>query len=234
MLRNPLTPFWGLRCSRGMQTLPEDEIYEDSARLRRGGEDRRSVIRLGDPGGGGDVDAEPKPEPELVRAGDAVTVVLPARERVRRARRPRAPHVAAVTLAVLGAGVSIRLLRRPSGHSGVRSEVTTRHFAAAPSAPRERGAARSAHHRIETAARQRAEVQRRAVHRGERRVRMSLSATSVPARVRPVPATPAAGYAPQGGTGPAVDDGPAPVRSEQQSPPAPRRRPPCLPGTLGC
>jgi hypothetical protein len=218
-----------------MQTLPEDEIHEDSARSRRDGENCRSVVRLGDPGGGDTVYAEP--EPELVLAGDAVTVVLPARERVRRVGRPRAPHVAAVTLAVLGAGVSIRLLRRPSGRGGVRSEATTRHFAAAPSAPRERGAARSAHYRIETAARQRAEGQRRAVHRGvggERRARTSLPATSVPARVRPVPATPAAGYAPQDGAGPAVDDGSAPVRSEQQSPPAPRRRPPCLPGTLGC
>jgi hypothetical protein len=164
--------------------------------------------------------------------------VLPPHERVRLARRLRAPRVAAVTLVVLGAGVSIRLLRRPSGHGGVRSEATTRHLAGAPSAQRERGAARSAHHRIEASTRPGARRQRRAVHRragtGERRARTSPSTTSVPARVRPMPVTPTAGYVPQGGAGPAVDDSSPPVRSEPQPAPAPRRRPPCLPGTLGC
>jgi hypothetical protein len=219
-----------------METLPEDDIYESRARTKRGGEDHRAVIRLGDPARGGDVDVEAEPEPS--RASDAVTVVLPPRERVRLAGRLRAPRVAAVTLVVLGAGVSIRLLRRPSGHGGVRSEATTRHLAGAPSAQRERGAARSAHHRIEASARPGAGRQRRAVHRragtGERRARTSLSATSVPARVRPMPVTPTAGYVPQGGAGPAVDDAPPAVRSEPQPAPTPRRRPPCLPGTLGC
>ncbi len=59
-----------------METLPEDDIYESPARLKRGGEDRLAVIRLGDPAGGGDCDVEAKPEPP--RASDAVTVVLPA------------------------------------------------------------------------------------------------------------------------------------------------------------
>ena len=162
-----------------METLPEDDIYESRARTKRGGEDHRAVIRLGDPARGGDVDVEAEPEPS--RASDAVTVVLPPHERVRLARRLRAPRVAAVTLVVLGAGVSIRLLRRPSGHGGVRSEATTRHLAGAPSAQRERGAARSAHHRIEASTRPGARRQRRAVHRrpdtGERRARTSPSTT---------------------------------------------------------
>ena len=55
-------------------------------------------------------------------------------------------------VAVIGAGVSIRLFRRPSEHRGVRSPATARHVAGVPSLRREHGAARSAHHRIEVCA----------------------------------------------------------------------------------
>lgn len=219
-----------------METLPEDDIYESGARLRRGGEDPLTVTRLGDPAGGRDIDVEAKPEP--LRPSDAVTVVLPPRERVRLAGRLRAPRVAAVTLVVLGTGISIRLLRRPNGHGGVRSPAITRHIAGVHLLQRERGAARSAHHRIEASARPGARRQRRAVHRragaGERRARTSPSTASVPARVRPVPVTPTAGYIPQDGVGPAADDAPPPARSEPRPAPAFRRKPPCVPGTLGC
>jgi hypothetical protein len=235
-LRTSLTRFWGRRCLRGMETLPEDDIYESRARFRRGGEDRLTVIRLGDPAGGRDVDVEAKPK--SLRPSDAVTVVLPPRERVWLAGRLRAPRVAAVTLVVLGAGISIRLLRRPNGHGGSRSPAITRHVAGVQLLQRERGAVRSAHHRIAASARPGARRQRRAGPRragaGERGARTSPATEIVPARVRPVPVTPTAGYVPQGGIGPAVDDAPPPVRSEPRPAPASRRRPPCVPGTLGC
>jgi len=221
-----------------METLPEDDIYESRTRSEHGVEDRRATLRLADPPGGRDFDVPAEPEPS--GASDAVTVVLPARGRVRFGGRLRAPRVVAVTLAVIGAGVSIRLLRRPSGHGGVRSEATAQHVAGVASLRRERGAARSAHRRIEASARREAGRQRRgAVHQragaGERRERPSRSTASVPARIRPVPTAPAGGYVPRVEPGPAADDAPPPpVRSEPQSSPAPRRRPPCLPGTLGC
>jgi hypothetical protein len=218
-----------------MGTFLEDNVYANRARWECGGEDRRTVVRLGDPASGGNVEIGAGSEP--LRAGDAVTVVLPPRKRVRLAGWLRAPRVAAVTLAVLGSGVSIRLLRRPGGHGGVRSGATAQHhLAGAPSTQRKRGAARSAHYRVGASTRRGAGGQRRAVRRvgsGER-ARASRSASSVPARVRPVPVTPTAGYVPQGGAGPAVDEAPARVPSEPQSAPVLRRRPPCLPGTLGC
>ena len=104
-------------------------------------------------------------------ASDAVDGrVARTRTRSGSAGRLRAHRVGAVTLIVLGAGVSIRLLRRPSGHGGVRSEATTQHVAGAPSVRRERGAARSAHRRIEASARREAGRQRRgAVHQAGRR-----------------------------------------------------------------
>lgn len=218
-----------------METLPEDAIYDSRGRLERGVEDCWTTLRLGDPPGGGDFDVQV--EPEVQRADDAVTVVLLARGRVRFGGQLRAPRVAVVTLAVIAVGMSIRLLRRPSGHGGVRSEATARHVAGVPSWRRERGAARSAHHQSEAFARRGAGRQREAVHRrtslGERKVRTLPLTTSVPVRVQPVPTPPAGGYVPQVEPAPAADV-PPPVRSEPQSAPAPRGRPPCLPGTLGC
>jgi hypothetical protein len=231
-----MTPFRGLRCLRGMETLPEDDIYQTWGRSERSTEDRWATLRLGDRPGGCDLDVQA--EPEVVGASDAATVVLPSRARVRFGGRLKAPRVAAVTLAVIGAGVSIRLLRRPSEHRGVRSPATARHVAGVPALRRERGAARSAHRRTEASAARGAGRRRGAVHRragvGERRERTSRSTASGAARVRPVPTAPAEGDVPQVEPGPAADDAPAPVRPAPQPAPAPRRRPPCLPGTLGC
>jgi thioredoxin-dependent peroxiredoxin len=67
-----------------------------------------------------------------VDAGEAVTVILPAHRGGRFPARLRAPRIAAVTLAVLGAGVSVRLLRRPGGHESLRTGAIPRHFASAP------------------------------------------------------------------------------------------------------
>lgn len=220
---------------RVVETLPEDDVYESRAPSGHAAEDA-VTMRLGDPPGGCDFGVQAEPDPRS--ADDAATVVLPARKQGRFPVRLRAPRMAAVTLVVLGAGVSIRLLRRPSGHGGVRSPAITRHVAGVHLLQRERGAARSAHHRIEASARPGVVRQRRAVHRrvgaGERRAGFSPSATGVPARVRPMPVAPTAGDVPQVGAGPAVDGAPPPVRSEPQLPPAPRGRPPCVPGTLGC
>jgi hypothetical protein len=103
-----------------MATLPEDDIYESPACTASGGGDREATLRLADLLGGRDFDVRPEP----VGGGGSV----PARGRDRFSVRRRAPRVAAVTLVVLGAGVSIRLLRRPSVHGGLHSGGTTQRF----------------------------------------------------------------------------------------------------------
>lgn len=108
-----MTPFRGLRCLRFVETLPEDNIYDSRGRLERGVEDCWTTLRLGDPPGGGDFDIQV--EPEVQRANDAVTVVLPARGRVRFGGQLRAPRVAAVTLAVIAVGIPI--VPRPASPS---------------------------------------------------------------------------------------------------------------------
>lgn len=119
-----MTPFRRLRCLRFVETLPEDNIYDSRARPEHGVEDRRVTLRLADPSSSCDFGVQA--EPEAQGTSDAVTVVLSAHGRVRFGGRLKAPRIVAVTLAVIGAGVSIRLLRRPSGHGGVRSEATAR------------------------------------------------------------------------------------------------------------
>ena len=65
-------PVSGLRCLRGGETLPEDDIYDNRGRSEHDVEDRRATLRLGDPPGGCDFDvqaehvqAELEPEPSL-------------------------------------------------------------------------------------------------------------------------------------------------------------------------
>lgn len=120
-----------------METLPEDDIYESLGPSARGVAHRRATLRLADLSGGCDFDAQPEPEP--VDVGEPVTVILPAHGRGRFPVRLRAPRIAAVTLAVLGAGVSVRLLRRPGGHDGLRTGAIRRHFASAPTTRRRPG-----------------------------------------------------------------------------------------------
>ncbi len=128
-------------------------------------------MRLGDLPGGCDFGVQAEPDPRSTE--DAVTVVLPARERVRFAVRLRAPRVAAVTVVVLGAGISIRLLRRPNG-GGVRSGTTARHFAGAP-APR-RGPLVLTRHRARISSQQGVGRQRGSVHRHSGQTRRARSA----------------------------------------------------------
>jgi len=216
-----------------METLPEEDIYENLAPSARGAADHRATLRLADLSGGCDFDAQPEPEP--VDVGEAVTVILPAHGRGRFPVRLRAPRVAAVTLAVLGAGVSVRLLRRPGGHDGLRTGAMTRHFASAPIARRRPGLV-SSQRRTEKSPR-----------RGVGRRGTAHHHSGPPKRARVASGVPDAGVRPRMGSAsarsegdvtsrsstPAVDDAPASARAVGPSP-APRRRPPCLPGTLGC
>lgn len=111
-----MTRFWRLRCLRVVEVIPEYDICEGdwsplNAHLEGDGEDGQATVLLGNPSGGCEFDMQT--ERESLPASDAVTVVLPSRERVRFPGWLRAPRLAAVTLVVLGAGVSIRLLKRP-------------------------------------------------------------------------------------------------------------------------
>jgi hypothetical protein len=170
----------------------------------------------------------------LFLGADALTVVLPSRERVWLSGWLRARGLAAVTLVVLGAGVSIRLLRRPAGRGDVREAAATRHVAepGARAVQRGRAAFRPVHGGAKTLRRRRAGRRHASVYRrpgpaGQTGVVSRSAISSVRARSRPVlSARPEAGVQ-------RVDGAPAPARAEAQSP-ASRRRPPCLPGTLGC
>lgn len=236
-----MTRFWRLRCLRVVEVIPEYDICEGdwsllNAHLKRDGEDGRATVLLGNPSGGCEFDMQT--ERESLSAGDAVTVVLPSRERVRFPGWLRAPRLAAVTLVVLGAGVSIRLLKRPGERDGVRAGATTRHFASAPTARHRRGASRSAHPRAKVLPRQGAERQRRGVHRrpgtaGQAGEASRTAISGVPARSWRAPERGQEDDVPRVDGVPGVNDASTPARSEAQSP-APHRRPPCLPGTLGC
>lgn len=218
-----------------METLPEDDIYERRTRSEHGVADHRATLHLADQSGGRDFDVQAEPEPP--GASDAVTVVLPAHEGARLPAWPRTRRVAAVTLVVLGSGVSIRLLRRPSGHDRVRAGATTRHAASAPSA-RRGPALIAAHRRAKTSPRRGVGRQRGSAHGHPgptKQVRIASRTPASGARANPGRA---ASPQPEGDVTradgiPAVDDVPTPARVETPSP-APRRRPPCLPGTLGC
>lgn len=233
--QNSLTPFWGLRCLKGMETLPEDDIYESRTRSEHGVADHRATLRLADQPRGRDFDVPAEPTPP--GAGDAVTVVLPAREGVRFPAWPRTRRVAAVTLVVLGSGVSIRQLRRASSHDRVRAGATTRHAASAPSV-RRGPALIVAHRRAKTSPWRGVGRQRGSAHGHLGPTKQASVASRTPASsVRANPGR-AASPQPEGDVTradgiPAVDNAPAPARVETPSP-APRRRPPCLPGTLGC
>jgi len=72
----------------------------------------------GDPPGGWDFGMQA--EPEAVGASDPATIVLSRREHGRFPGWLRTRRFAAATLLVLGAGASIRLLRRPIGRETVR------------------------------------------------------------------------------------------------------------------
>jgi hypothetical protein len=127
-----------------MEILPEDDIYERRGRSEHGVADHRAPLRPANQPDGRDFDDVPT-EPEPPGVSDAVTVMLPAHEGARLPAWLRTRGVAAVTLVVLGSGVSIRLLRRPSGQDRVRAGATTRHVASAPSV--RRGPALIAAHR---------------------------------------------------------------------------------------
>jgi hypothetical protein len=223
-----------------MEVIPEYDICEgdrfcEDARLEQDAGEGRTVVRLGMSSVSCDCDVQAAPE--HLGAGDAVTVGLPVRKRVRFFGRLGARGIAFVTLVVLGAGVSVKLFRRPSGRDGVRHAVTTRRILGAPAVQRERGVSRlGAHHRAKTSFRDGAGGrQRGSVHRHTRPIRQAtvVSGTSISGvYVRPPrkPSTRPEGDVPRVGGAPEADD--APTRA--QAPPSPRRGPPCVPGTLGC
>ncbi len=229
---NPLTRFWGLRCLRDMETLPEDDVYESLAPSARGAADPRAMLRLADSLGAGDFDAQPESEP--VDVGEAVTVILPAHGRGRFPVRLRAPRVAAVTLAVLGAGVSVRLLRRPGGHDSLRTGAATRHFAS-PVARRGPGLI-SARRWTERSPQRGGEWRRGTIHHRSgpaKGARVVSGAPDAGVRTRVGSAPPRSESATRGSGARSVDSAPASTRAVVPSS-APRRKPPCLPGTLGC
>ena len=216
-----------------METLLDDDIYESLTPSAPGVADGRAMLRLADLSGAGDFDVQPEPEP--VDVGEAVTVILLAQGRGRFPVRLRAPRVAAVTLAVLGAGVSVRLLRHPGGYDSLRTGATAQHFA--PPAARRGPGLVSARRRAEGSP-QRVVGQRRgpAHHRSgpAKRARVTSGAQDAGVRTRLGSASPRpAGGVARRDDAPGVDGAPASTRAVGPSP-APRRRPPCVPGTLGC
>lgn len=188
--------------------------------------DGGATLRLADPPGS-DFDVQLKPK--SLDASDAVTIVLPARVRGQFPAWLRAPRVAAVIL-VLGAGVSIRLLRRPSGDAGVREPATTKHFAGVSSSRRGPDALVLAHHRAKTSLWRGAGRQRGIVHGHPGSTTSPSGGRAHPGRglsSRPE------GDVTQASGAPAVDDTSASAHVGMPSAVS-RRRSPCLPGTLGC
>jgi hypothetical protein len=194
-----------------METLPEDDIYKSNT-CSEG-------------------------EPEPLGTGDAVTLVLVAHGRGRVPAWLRAPRVAAVTLVVCGAGVSVRLLRRPGGHDGHRAMLGARQLAPGQ-AERRDPAVISADRRARASSRRGAGRQRGGVHghagpRRRARVVMGPPRTDGHVQSRSASFPHVEGGVARDSGAPTVE--PAPVSSRGGIPsPAPRRRPPCVPGTLGC
>lgn len=193
--------------------------------------DGRATIVLGEPTSGAESDLLDQPEP---LDDDALTVVLRSGERVRCRGWLRAPQFAVVALLVLGAGVSIRVFRRQGGDDHVRAG-TARHRVTEPGArtAQKVGVASSpARPRTPPSRHERRRPQSRRLPRRTRRDRTAWSVRTDNRRL-PLspPQEPDDGTASAGGM-PHVDDAPPPQAEARRS--VPSRRPPCVPGTLGC
>lgn len=238
-----MTPFRHLRCLTCVEVIPEPEIVEGGrlflgARWEQAGQEGWAPVLLGGLSGGCWFDLQSGREPRW--ASDAVTVVLPSREGIGLCGWLRAPRLAAVTLVVVGAGLSIRLLRHPAGRGGVGGAVTMRHLAGASPALALRGRAVSSpvHRGVETLPWQRAGTLRASVQRrpgaAEQTGRASWSGiSSGRMRSRPAPLVRPVDGAPAVDDAPGADGAPAPAGAGVPSR-ASGGRAPCLPGTLGC
>jgi hypothetical protein len=218
-----------------MEALPEDNIRESRSRSEDDVRDGRATPCLTDSlGCRADVHFGLEPEPS--RAGDAVTVVLPAHGRGRFLASLRAPRVAAVTLVICGAGVSFRLLRRPGDHDGRQATPTSRQLVSGRAVRRDPTVISA--HRLAKASPGRGSERQIGGVRGRagltRRTRVVLGPRSGGRVQSGSVSSPHVGGDIARNSGPsAVDPAPASTRVGVP-PPVPDRRPPCLPGTLGC
>jgi hypothetical protein len=228
-----MTPFRDRWCLRVVMVVPAYDIDEDDGLLldsdpeldRR---DVRTTVVLGGPVSGGEFDLQDQPEPPL--NDDALTVVLCSGERVRRPGWLRAPRFAVIVLLVLGAGVSIRVFRRQGGESHDRGGVARHRIAEAGARAAQKIGTVSSPLRPRPAP-SRYELRRSQSRGRPRRTRrdQTVWSTSIDQRpTLPMPQAPENRAASTGGT-PHVDDAPPPETGAR-----PSRRPPCVPGTLGC
>jgi hypothetical protein len=215
-----------------MEALPEDDICESQIHAEHCVADCRDTLCLAIRQSDCDFGALTEPEPP--GASEAQTVSLSGREQY--GGRLRVSRLAAVTLAVAGVGVSIRLSRRPNEHRDIGSSATVLHAVGLSSSGRERGAVRLVHHQAKVSVQGRDGRRRRGVHRRgvarDRPVRVSWLGVSESAYVRPMSAQTA-------GRVPRVESGSAGVSTHLLTRPASQpvpasRRSPCVPGTLGC
>lgn len=230
-----LTPFRDRWCLRLVMVAPAYDIDEDDGLLldsdpeldRRDG---RATIVLGEPTSGAESALLDQPEP---LDEDALTVVLHSGERARRQGWVRAPRFAVIALLVLGAGVSIRVLRRQGGDSHVRAG-TARHRVTEPgsrAAQKIGVVSNPARPRTSPSPRGRRRPQSRRPPGRMRRDRTVWSARTDRRPLRPTRQEPDDGTASAGGV-PRVGDASPPQAEARRS--VPSRRPPCVPGTLGC
>jgi hypothetical protein len=233
-----LTPFCDRRCLTVVMATPAHEIDKDDWLPRNGDpeldrRDARTKLVLGEPLSRGEFDARRQLEPPV--DDDALTVVLRSSgEHVRCRGWLRAPRFAVVALLVLGAGVSIRVFRRQSDDDHIRAG-TARHRVTEPGAgaAQKVGIAASAGRpRTSPFRHERRRPQGRRPPGRTRRDRTAWSARTDGQRLpRPTPQEPDDGAASAGGV-PHVDDAQSPQAEARRS--VPSRRPPCVPGTLGC
>ncbi len=228
-----------------METFPchgacESDRLPDDACRGPGVDADKIVVRLGESLDSGDAEERSVPEsfaPELPRDGDAVTIVLRSPDRVRFVGRLGVPRVVVATLVVLGIGGSVELFGRQGERDDVRHGATMRNGVGAPSARRERrGAGSSDHRRSRIASRHRsgwqegAGVDRRRGRRRGVRVVSRTPISGMSAGSDRIPSLHSGGGVSRVGVAPEVDDGSA----RAEAPAWQRRRPPCVPGTLGC
>jgi hypothetical protein len=193
--------------------------------------DARTKLVLGEPLSRGQFDAQPQLEPPV--DDDALTVVLRSSgERVRCRGWLRALQFAVVALLVFGAGVSIRVFRRQGGDGHVRAG-TARHRVTEPGAraAQKVGIASSpARPKTPPSRHERRRPQSRRLPSHTGRDRAARNARSddpqLPLSMPPAPENRVVGSAFP------VGDALPPTTEKRAS--APSRRPPCVPGTLGC